>query len=114
MNTVVFERPRVAETHGIIEYGTPMPLRVLGKRWALSIMKELHGDPYERLGFMELRRRLTNISPKVLSQRLKEMEAVDLLKRKEKNHTLPKRVQYSLTERGVTAYKIARKLAATS
>ena len=113
MNTIVFERQGASEMQGFTAFETPMPLRVLGKRWALPIMKELVGGSYGRLGFMELRRRLSTISPKVLSQRLKEMESADLLKRKEKNNTIPKRVQYSLTERGVTAYKLVNKLAAT-
>ena len=46
-------------------------LDLLGRRWALRLLFELHeGGP---LGFADLQARATGISPSVLSQRLKDL-----------------------------------------
>jgi len=52
-------------------------LDLLGRRWALRILWELHGDG--PLGFSELQARCEEISPSVLSQRLKELGAAGLV-----------------------------------
>jgi DNA-binding HxlR family transcriptional regulator len=52
-------------------------LDVLGRRWALRILWELHREA--PLGFAELQARCAEISPSVLSQRLKELAAAGLL-----------------------------------
>ncbi len=104
-------KPTDDEGQDFTPYETPTSLKILGKRWAVPIIKELHYKADEEVGFMELRRRLSNISPKVLSQRLREMVAGDLLKRKEYNNTIPKRVHYTLTDKGVMAYKMVSRLA---
>jgi DNA-binding HxlR family transcriptional regulator len=103
-------KPRDVEGQDFASYETPEPLRILGKRWSVPIIKELHYKADEELGFMELRRRLSNISPKVLSQRLREMVAGDLLKRTEYNNTIPRRVQYTLTDKGIVAYRMVNRL----
>ena len=52
-------------------------LDVLGRRWTLRILWELHQEA--PLGFAELQARCAEISPSVLSQRLKELVAAGLL-----------------------------------
>lgn len=49
--------------------------------------------------FGELRRSLAGISPRTLTQRLKELEAAGILKRTIYAE-IPPRVEYSLTDRG--------------
>ena len=60
----------------------------------------------KRLSFMELKRRLVNVSTKVLSERLKDMVGDGLLKRKEQKDATPPRVYYSLTSKGKDVCKI--------
>jgi DNA-binding HxlR family transcriptional regulator len=52
-------------------------LDLLGRRWALRILWELHGAG--ALGFSELQARCEEISPSVLSQRLKELRRAGLV-----------------------------------
>jgi DNA-binding HxlR family transcriptional regulator len=51
------------------------------------------------LRFSEIQNKLGNISPKSLSDRLKELQSIDLILRKAYSE-IPPRVEYSLTEEG--------------
>jgi len=53
-----------------------------------------------RLRYGELRRKLENVTPKMLTQALREMEADGLVNRKV-FHEVPPKVEYSLTETGM-------------
>lgn len=70
---------------------------VISKRWALLILAVIgnHG----RMRFVEILRELRGISPKTLTERLRELEAAELIKR-EAFPEIPPRVEYSLTEDG--------------
>ena len=52
-------------------------LDLLGRRWALRVVWELRRDA---LGFAELRRRL-GVSPSVLAQRLRDLDAGGVVER---------------------------------
>ena len=66
-------------------------------RWTMYILWIL--DTYGTLRFGELRRKVTGISTKVLTERLRRLEALDIIHR---NYvpTIPPEVTYNLTERG--------------
>jgi DNA-binding HxlR family transcriptional regulator len=70
---------------------------LIAKKWSLLIINELgnHGS----LRFNELLRELRPITPKMLSDLLKELTKEGLVKRKIYN-TIPPKVKYSLTEKG--------------
>ena len=70
----------------------------IGDKWAVLILIMLDR---ETLRFNELRRRIENISQKMLSQTLKSLER-DGLVRREVFATVPVTVEYSLTELGRT------------
>jgi DNA-binding HxlR family transcriptional regulator len=55
--------------------------------------------------FGELQRLLPGISPKTLSQRLKELEKHGVVTKKV-FHEMPLRVEYSLTEKGASLKKV--------
>jgi DNA-binding HxlR family transcriptional regulator len=81
-------------------YGDPCgiarALDVVGERWALLVVRELLLGPKR---FTDLRAGLPNLSPDVLSQRLRELEASGVLMRR----TLPPPAGskvYDLTDRG--------------
>ena len=73
-------------------------LSVLGGKWTPLVLWELRD---ETLRFGELQRRIPGITKKMLSQRLQELEADDVVHR-EAYAEVPPRVEYSLTEFGQT------------
>jgi len=70
---------------------------IVSKKWALLIITIIGN--FGRLRYTELERKLSGISPKTLSDRLKELEAADLIKR-ETFAEIPPRVEYTLTPEG--------------
>ena len=69
---------------------------VLGRKWALLILKNLHTK--EAIRFNELKRTLGEISSTVLADRLLEMEREGLISKKIYLE-IPPRVEYRLTAR---------------
>ncbi|MBM7586332.1 DNA-binding HxlR family transcriptional regulator [Bacillus pakistanensis] len=70
---------------------------LLGKRWMGIIIKVLFTGPCR---FKELNEYIPNISQKMLSERLKELEGIGVIKRYVYPET-PVRIQYGLTEKGL-------------
>ena len=75
---------------------------IISKKWALLIINALGNEG--RLRFNSLMEYLGRISPKTLSDTLKELRAEGLIKR-ESFAEIPPRVEYSLTEDGVELRK---------
>ncbi|CEG13830.1 Uncharacterized HTH-type transcriptional regulator YvaP (modular protein) [groundwater metagenome] len=71
--------------------------KILAKRWVMQIMRELLAGNRR---FNELQKSLKSISPRVLSERLDEMENYGIIKR-EIYAEVPVKVKYSLTEKGL-------------
>ena len=69
---------------------------LLGRRWALSILRNLHTK--EAIRFNELKRILPGISSTVLASRLLEMEREGLIS-KRIYPEIPPKVEYRLTSR---------------
>jgi DNA-binding HxlR family transcriptional regulator len=69
---------------------------LLGRRWVGAIVRALLPGP---LRFSELERELPGVSARALAQRLRELEAADVLRR-DVDAGPPVRVGYELTERG--------------
>ncbi len=69
-------------------------LNLFEKKWSVRIVKELYVKP---LGFNELKKRISGITQGVLSQRLDELEASGVVKRKILKQK-PLAVEYSLNE----------------
>jgi len=83
-------------------------VRYLSKRWTLLIILELYkGVGYTRR-FSELRDALPGITPKVLSERLKELEEEEIIVRKVDATAFPVRTEYTLTESGLEIIGIIR------
>ncbi len=75
--------------------------RVLGKRWSILIIQILL-RPQASIGmrFSELQRELSWVSPKILTQRLREFQENELLNRTVDSSNIPTAVWYTLTEKG--------------
>ncbi|MEK5135646.1 helix-turn-helix domain-containing protein [Bacillus sp. FSL W8-0645] len=71
-------------------------VELLSKRWVALIVFQLLSSP-QRFG--EIEAALTNLSGRVLSERLKELEAAGIVKREVFAET-PVRIEYSLTDMG--------------
>lgn len=71
-------------------------LEVIGGRWKILILYQLDGGPKR---FSALKRSLPNVTQKMLTQQLRQMEADGLVRRKVYPQVPPK-VEYSLTPRG--------------
>src|SRR5947209_6350353 len=79
-------------------------LRLIGDKWTLMIVYNLMRGT-KRFG--ELLEALGNISPKTLSQRLKQLEEIKLVERRAYAE-IPPRVEYLLTERGLALIDILK------
>jgi DNA-binding HxlR family transcriptional regulator len=77
--------------------GLEAALDVIGGKWKVLILWQLHPEPRR---FGELRRLVPGVTEKMLIQQLREMEADGLVVRKAYPE-IPPRVEYSLTEVGV-------------
>jgi DNA-binding HxlR family transcriptional regulator len=76
--------------------GIARALDVVGERWALLVVRELILGPKR---FTDLRRGLPHIGPDMLSQRLRELEAAGVVRRRTLAPPAGSRV-YELTDRG--------------
>ncbi len=70
---------------------------LLGKKWTLHIIKELTYHGKKR--YSELKRALVGVSPKTLTERLRELEREDIILRTVYPE-VPPRVEYDLTTKG--------------
>jgi DNA-binding HxlR family transcriptional regulator len=77
--------------------GVARALDQVGERWALLVVRELLFGPKR---FTDLREGLPNVSPDVLSQRLRELEGAGIVRRRRLAPPAGSRV-YELTDRGL-------------
>jgi DNA-binding HxlR family transcriptional regulator len=83
-------------------------VRYLTKKWTLLIILELYkGDRYTRR-FSDLKESLAGITPKILSERLKELEEEGLIERRVDVTSFPVRSEYTLTDSGLEIIGIIR------
>lgn len=80
-------------------------LNTIGGKWKLLILYYLMVDGVKRYG--ELKRSITGITHKMLSQQLKDLEADGIILRKE-YHQIPPKVEYTLGEKGAALLPILR------
>lgn len=93
------EKKCICPLEGIID--------VISKKWALLIISVVGNRG--KIRFNEILRELPGISPKTLTKRLKELEAIGLIKR-EAHLEVPIRVEYSLTSEGLELRNLIRPL----
>jgi len=75
--------------------------QVLGKAWTILILQTLMVPSAKGgLRFNQLQKDLSWVSPKILSQRLKDLAREDILRRTVDASSIPPRVTYTLTRKG--------------
>lgn len=88
-------------------YGVNSTIKIIGRKWTILILHQLCAGT-KRFG--ELQRLLPGISPKTLSERLKELEQ-DGIVTKKVFAEVPLHVEYSLTSKGKTLKSIINQMA---
>lgn len=83
-------------TKKIYNIGVEAPMDVIGGKWKPIILCNLR---HQSLRTSELKRLIPNISQKMLTQQLRELEAADIINHKVYNQVPPK-VEYSLSDYG--------------
>ncbi|MBL1275694.1 MAG: helix-turn-helix transcriptional regulator [Ectothiorhodospiraceae bacterium] len=83
-------------------------LEKVGGKWKLLIIFNLKQNKLLRFG--ELRRAIPGISEKVLAAQLRELESDEFINRKAYPQ-IPPKVEYSLTEKGLSLYPVLDSLA---
>ena len=81
-------------------------IELIGKRWTGAILLVLMDGA---LHFSEIRDLVPDISDRLLSERLKELEAESIVERRVIDGA-PVRVEYSLTEKGAALEPVVRSL----
>lgn len=81
-------------------------MRIIGGKWKGSILWHLQEGPVR---FNDLARQLGGASKKMVNQRLKEMEAIGLVKRKVLS-TQPVAVAYEITDFGRSSLTVLEQL----
>jgi DNA-binding HxlR family transcriptional regulator len=82
--------------------------KYLTKKWTFLIILELYkGENYTRR-FSELKEAIEEITPKTLSERLKELEEEGIVSKRIDASSFPVKCEYTLTECGVDVVEIIR------
>jgi DNA-binding HxlR family transcriptional regulator len=81
-------------------------IELIGKRWSGAILSALEAGP---LRFGELCKAVPGLSDRLLSQRLRELEDANLVRRSVAGES-PVRVSYELTEKGAHLKPAIREL----
>ena len=80
----------------------------IGKKWTMLVLLELHKGKSSTRRYSELKKRLPDITPKMLSLRLKELEKEGLVKKIVDASEFPVKSSYSLTNSGKDFIKIIK------
>ena len=100
-----FEKEK--RTHNQIECNADEIWSVLGKAWALLILKKITENESTR--FNEIKKAIPQISNTVLSERLRDLEEQGLITKKIYAQ-VPMRVEYSITKQTRDLGKILKQL----
>lgn len=85
-----------------------MTVKYLTRKWTFLIILELYkGQKYTRR-FSELKEALEEITPKILSERLKELEEEGIITKKIDATSFPVKCEYTLTESGLDLINIIK------
>lgn len=85
---------------------TEMALEIIGGKWKLVILRNLF-EGTKRFG--ELKRAMPNVTQRMLTRQLRELEEDGLVRRKVYTQVPPK-VEYSLTDTGESLESIVRQI----
>ncbi|WP_221568548.1 helix-turn-helix domain-containing protein [Alkalihalobacillus sp. TS-13] len=73
-------------------------IEIIGKKWTGLIIRVLLAGPKR---FKDIKRQIPDMSDRMLTERMKELEAVGIVKREVYPET-PVRIEYKLTDKGTS------------
>ncbi|MFH1014064.1 MAG: helix-turn-helix domain-containing protein [Thermoplasmatota archaeon] len=73
----------------------------ISKKWTLLILLELYKGGKDKKRYSEIKDKMEDITPKVLSERLKELEKEGLIGRRVDISQFPVKTEYWLTDSGI-------------
>lgn len=73
-------------------------IQIIGKKWTGLIIRVLLGGPRR---FKDIKQQIPEVSDRMLTERMKELEACGIVKREVYPET-PVRIEYHLTEKGAS------------
>jgi DNA-binding HxlR family transcriptional regulator len=82
---------------------------VVAKRWSLLIILSIYKNNSKKR-YSEIKKDLKEITPKILSSRLKELEEENIIKKEIDVSTIPLKTYYSLTDSGKDLMKIIEEI----
>ena len=85
-----------------------LTVKYLTKKWTLLIILELYKGENHTRRFSELMDSLSDITQKILSERLKELEVEGIVTKRVDASTFPVRSEYTLTKSGLELVDVIR------
>ena len=82
----------------------------LAKKWSLLILLELYKGESDWKRYSEIKKKIPDISPKILSARLKELEKHGIISKKIDTTYFPVKSEYSLTKSGIDLIQIIKNI----
>jgi DNA-binding HxlR family transcriptional regulator len=73
---------------------------LIGKKWTIVILLELYKGENKWKRYNQIKGKLPQLTSKMLSARLKELEKAGILNKKVDSSVVPIKSEYSLTKRG--------------
>ncbi len=94
-------KKELPENENIYETTCPIlyAMKLIGQKWKLPILWYIADSENQLLRYKELERKVIGITATMLTKCLRELEADNLIIRKQYN-TIPPTVEYILTDRG--------------
>jgi len=83
-------------------------VKYLTRKWTLLILLEIYKGADHTRRFSELKDALDGITPKILSERLKELEEEGIITNRVEARSFPVRSEYILTESGLELVDVIR------
>ena len=84
----------------------------IGKKWTMLILLEIYKGEKNKIRYSKLKKSLPDITPKVLSSRLKELILEGLISKHIDTSEFPIKCEYSLTKSGKDFISIIKQMKA--
>jgi len=82
----------------------------LGKKWTFLIILELYKGKNKKKRYSEIKKKLPEITPKILSQRLKELEQYKIITKNTNSSRPLIKTEYTLTKSGLGIIPIIKNI----
>ena len=85
-------------------------LKVIGRKWTFSIMLELYSNKDEWKRYTEIKNKMVEVTPKVFTARLRELEEIGFVKNRSSATQFPIKSEYTLTKQGKECVRMIKEM----